>query len=273
MPATVAFSHATSFCGAVWTPIAEQIDGECLIWDQIGHGHASSISHPFDWWDFGADVAKKIGNVDGPLIGVGHSMGGTALVMAELIAPGSFDYLVLIEPILLPPPFEPRDTRVARSAEKRRATFPSLAEARVHLRSKPPFASWDERAFEGYLHDGFRSTGHGTEVTLACRPQDEAEIYRNAFAHGAWARLGEIKVPTLMMAGALSDTHDETFIRELASRFPSAGFEIVAGVGHFLPMERPDLVADRVRRLTALQGPQDSIEDDPHSEENPVNQV
>ena len=157
----------------------------------------------------------------------------------------------MIEPILLPPPFARRDTSVARAAEKRRHAFPSLQEARTHLRSKAPFASWDELAFEGYLRDGFRPVGDGTGVTLSCRPEDEAEIYRTAFAHGAWSRLGEIGVPTLVMAGALSDTHDETFIRELASRFPSAGFEIVAGVGHFLPMERPDLVADRVRRLGA----------------------
>lgn len=259
MFATVAFSHATSFCGAVWDPIVERIGGEHLVWDHIGHGHSQPISRPFDWWDFGADVAKRIAHVDGPLLGVGHSMGGAALVMAELLAPGTFDYLVLIEPILLPPPFAPRDTEVARSAQKRRASFPSLAEARNHLRSKPPFMNWDHRAFEGYVRDGFRPTGRGTEVTLSCRPEDEAEIYRNAFAHGAWSRLGEIMVPTLLMAGALSDTHDEAFIRELVSRFPSAGFEIVAGVGHFLPMERPDLVADRVRRLTALQGPQYSI--------------
>lgn len=270
---TVAFSHATSFCGAVWDPIAEQIDGPHLIWDQIGHGRSAPISRPFDWWDFGADVAKRIADVDGPLIGVGHSMGGAALVMAELMAPGSFDYLVLIEPILLPPPFAPRDTQVARSAERRRANFPSLADARNHLRSKPPFSSWDDRAFEGYLRDGFRPTGNQSEVTLSCRPEDEAEIYRSAFAHGTWSRLGGIRVPTLVMAGALSETHSEAFIRQLVSRFPSAGFEIVAGVGHFLPMEKPHLVADRVRRLAALQAPQDSIEDDPHAEKDPVDQV
>ena len=273
MVATVAFSHATSFCGAVWDPIVGRIGGEHLVWDQLGHGSSPPISGPFDWWDFGADVAKRIANVDGPLLGVGHSMGGAALVMAELLAPGSFDYLVLIEPILLPPPFAPRDTEVARAAERRRATFPSLIEARRHLRSKPPFMSWDEVAFEGYLREGFRPTGDGAEVTLSCPPEAEAEIYRAAFAHGVWSRLGEVTVPTLVIAGALSDTHDQTFIRELASRFPSAGFEIVTGVGHFLPMERPDLVADRVRRLRALQVPQHSIEDDPHAEENPVNQM
>ncbi|MGH8926156.1 MAG: alpha/beta fold hydrolase [Acidimicrobiia bacterium] len=252
MPAAVAYSHATSFCGAVWDPIVEEVGGDHLVWDQLGHGHARGISHPFDWWEFGADVAKTVSGIDGPLIGVGHSMGGTALVMAELLVPGTFDYLVLIEPILLPPPFAPRDNHVALSAEKRRATFSSLAEARDHLRQKPPFMAWDGRAFDGYLRDGFRPTAQGNEVTLSCHPQDEAEIYRMAFAHGAWDRLSEIEVPTLLMAGALSDTHDESLIRRMAARFPSAGIEIVAGIGHFLPMERPDVVAHRVQRLAAL---------------------
>jgi pimeloyl-ACP methyl ester carboxylesterase len=253
MTATVAYSHATSFCGAVWDPIVSRVGGDHLVWDQLGHGRAQPIAHPFDWWSFGADVAKRVSEVNGPLVGVGHSMGGTALVMAELLTPGTFDYLVLIEPILLPPPFVARDSQVARSAEKRRATFPSLAEARNRLRQKQPFMAWDEGAFAGYLRDGFRPTGHGSEVTLACDPQDEAEIYRSAFAHGAWQRLSEVRVPTLVMAGALSDTHNETETRELASQFPSAGIEIVPGVGHYLPMEMPDMVADRVRRLQALQ--------------------
>lgn len=252
MAATFAYSHATSFCGAVWDPIVEQVGGEHLVWDQIGHGQASGLPRPFDWWVFGADVAKTVSEAGGPVIGVGHSMGGTALVMAELLVPGSFDYLVLLEPILLPPPFAPRDNPVAGSAERRRATFSSLSEARDHLRSKPPFATWHQAAFEGYLRDGFRLTGDGTGVTLSCDPNDEAEIYRTAFAHGAWDRLGEVDVPTLVLAGADSDTHDQALIREIAARFPSAGFEIVTGVGHFLPMERPDLVADRVRRLGAL---------------------
>ena len=253
MAATVAYSHATSFCGAVWDPIVSRVGGDHLVWDQLGHGRAQPIGHPFDWWSFGADVAHRVSEVNGTLVGVGHSMGGTSLVMAELLAPGTFDYLVLIEPILLPPPFVARDSQVARSAEKRRATFPSLAEARNHLRQKQPFMAWDEVAFAGYLRDGFRPTGHRSEVTLACDPRDEAEIYRSAFAHGAWERLSEVKAPTLVMSGALSDTHNEAVIRELASRFPSAGIEIVPGVGHFLPMEMPDLVADRVRRLQALQ--------------------
>lgn len=273
MASTVAFSHATSFCGAVWDPVVSAIEGEHLVWDQLGHGHAQPIAHPFDWWSFGADVAKRVSDVNGPLVGVGHSMGGTALVMAELLTPGTFDYLLLIEPILLPPPFVARDSLVARSAEKRRATFPSLEEARNRLRPKQPFLAWDEAAFAGYLRDGFRPTGQGGEVTLACAPRDEAEIYRSAFAHGAWERLGEVKVPTLVMGGALSDTHNEIVIRELASRFPSAGIEIVPGAGHFLPMEKPGLVAERVRRLQALQGSQHSVEDNPHAQENPVNEM
>jgi pimeloyl-ACP methyl ester carboxylesterase len=172
--------------------------------------------------------------------------------MAELLRPGTFDSLVLIEPIILPPPFVAGDNPSAAAARKRRASFGSRAEARARLGQKPPFETWNELAFAGYIRDGLRSTGRGEEVALACDPKDEEEIYRTATAHGAWERLGEVAVPVLVMAGGRSDTHDEALIRAIANRFPSAGIEVVAGAGHFLPMERPELVAERIRRLQVV---------------------
>lgn len=75
------------------------------------------------------------------------------------------------------------------------------------------------------------------------------EFYRGAAAHGAWARLHEVTCPVVLVAGAQSESHAATFMREMQGRFGGARLEVVAGAGHFAPMERPEAVAAVVAGL------------------------
>jgi 3-oxoadipate enol-lactonase len=57
------------------------------------------------------------------------------------------------------------------------------------------------------------------------------------------ARLGEVRVPTLVIAGG----HDQPFMREscraIANAIPGAQFELIEGVAHLPPLEQPDVFA------------------------------
>lgn len=212
-------------------------------WDFPAHGGSYLPDPPFDWWDFAGDVLSVV--EDGPAVGVGHSCGGASLAMAEVLSPGTFAGLVLVEPIVFPPPFgRVEDVGLAERAERRRECFSSPEEAREHLASRETFAHWDARALDGYLRGGF---GEGPDGwCLRCPPWAEAEVYRGAGAHGAWDRLGEVEPPVLLLAGELSESHPSAFLEELAGRFRRAETVVVPGAGHLLPMERPDRVAELV---------------------------
>lgn len=245
---TVYLSHATSFCGAVWDPVRALLaDVESVAWDHPGHGGGPSVELPLEWRCFG-DYVLEVTEPGG--VGVGHSMGAAAITMAQLEDPARFRALVLIEPIVFPGPFG-RESRepVARRAERRKSSFPSREAAAENFRKRQPFDTWVDAAFEGYIRCGLIGEG---EVRLACPPEVEADIYRAWRAHDTWDRLGEVDIPVLVMAGESSDTITPELAREQAARFPRAGLEIVPGTGHFLPMERPDVVADRVRRFVDL---------------------
>jgi pimeloyl-ACP methyl ester carboxylesterase len=246
---SVAFAHATGFCGAVWRPVVEHLpEGlDVRVWDFPCHGSAPRLDHPIDWWSFGEWALDQVAPLDGPLIGVGHSMGGASLVMAELLSPGRFDALVLVEPIIFPPPFERREGGLAEAAQKRKPVFDSRLAARENFASKSPFNAWHPAAFAGYIECGLTDTEEG--VRLSCLPEDEAEIYRAATVHRVWDRLGEIVPPTLIMAGANSDTHQQHFVQSITARMRRAGFEMVPSTGHFLPMEKPDLLARRIEAI------------------------
>lgn len=173
-------------------------------------------------------------------------MGGAALVMAELLSPGCFTALVLVEPILFGPPYLPAtDHPLVTLALRRRAMFESRAEVAASYSSKRPFSSWDPLALQGYIDGGFIDDDGGTR--LACRPSSEAAVFAASTVHAAWERLGEIDAPVTILYGEDTDTYEPGHAEVMAQRFGSAVVQSVPGASHFLPMERPDVVARAVR--------------------------
>jgi pimeloyl-ACP methyl ester carboxylesterase len=250
--------HATGFCKEVWEPVvaAGLVGLDVVALDQRGHGQSEEPPIPFDWWDLGRDVLSVLDHVSVPTaVGVGHSSGGAALVMAEVLRPGTFDALVLVEPIVFPgPPMRHEASPLAAGAERRRSTFPSREAAREAYRGRGPFALWDDRVLDAYVEGGLRDRADGG-VELRCRPAFEAECYRSGTAHGAWARLGEVRCPALVVAGSESDTHRPELLEGQAAALGGAAIVVIDGATHFLPMERPEtiaeIVADAIERVQA----------------------
>jgi len=244
------FAHATGFCGSVWSPVIDELDNvDCVSWDFAGHGSGPSLKTPIEWKTFGEQVLDET-RPGG--IGVGHSMGAAALLMAQLADPRRFAFLVLIEPIVFPGPHARIEEHpLAYASLRRRRTFESREAARANFASKPAFANWSTDVMDGYVSCGLLGDG---PVELACDPEIEAEIYIASNAHDTFERLGEIEIPVLLLAGEDSDTTPPEVTRMQAAQFERAGVEIVSGAGHFLPMENPGLVSERVQRLAEILG-------------------
>ncbi len=246
--------HATGFCKEVAAPVVEELARRlpalrAVALDQRAHGDSSAPPPPYDWWDIGRDVLAVVGGRRG-VVGIGHSSGGAVLLLAELLAPGTFRSMVLVEPIVFPPPYGSfPDNPLSVAARKRVATFADRRAARQRWQGRAPFATWDRRAFDAYLEGGL-AWRDGTLV-LKCAPEAEAAFYVGAMLHEGWERLGEVVPPVLLVAGEHSSTHSEAFLGEMAGRMPSASFVVVPGTSHFVWMERPDLVAAETARFLA----------------------
>jgi pimeloyl-ACP methyl ester carboxylesterase len=238
----VYLAHATSFCGAVWNPVTEAMPGiETVTWDFAGHGAGPAMATPVDWAVFGEQVLDE---TEPGGIGVGHSMGGTALVMAQLEDPERFKALILIEPIIFPGPHSRVEHQLADIAAKRKDRFGSREEALENFATRRAFASWHPDALAGYVDCGLTD-----DFRLACDPAVEADIYRASNDHDTFERMVDVEIPVLIIAGESSEMLGSDLVRAQAGQFHRAGFELVEGAGHFLPMERPDLVAERTLRL------------------------
>ncbi|MFO7549650.1 MAG: alpha/beta hydrolase [Acidimicrobiia bacterium] len=247
---TVYLAHATGFCAGVWRAVVGELraaghGGRVVAWDARNHGASAAASHPLSWWDLAHDIPAIHAAFPpgGRAMGVGHSMGGAALLMAQ-VEYRLFDELVLVEPIVPGPPFLRVDHPLVGLALRRRREFPSKADARLNFAGKPPFSTWDARALDGYVDGGL--VGEAGGVRLACAPEDEAEVFRGANEHAMFERLGEVDVPVGLVVGSDTDTYPVSWAAELADCLPEGSLEVVDGGTHFLPMEQPEILARRV---------------------------
>lgn len=255
--------HATGFHGVVWRPMAKALGGGLRSWSMDFRAHGASVvaegASP-DWSGFRDDVLAVIDGLDlpaGELLGVGHSMGGAALVLAEQARPGTFAGLYLFEPIVPPPgamdfgtpaPGELPPNPLAEGALRRRATFPSAAEALANFAGKPPLDQLRADALHAYVAHGFVPDDDPDappgSVRLACRPEDESRTYRGAPEHAGFAGLGAVRCPAVVAVG--DELGPGRFGPAVAEALPNGRLETFTQLGHFGPLEAPDRVAASV---------------------------
>ncbi len=250
--------HATGFHGAVWEPLAAALGDGFERWAIDFRAHGRSMvpdGQPLGWTEFGADVLAVVDALavpPGELLGVGHSMGGAALLMAEQARPGTFAGLWLFEPIAPPvgalPSIENGNT-MADGAARRRPSFPSHAEAIANFASKPPLNALRADALHAYVRHGFVA-GEDGAVHLACRPEDEAQIYRGGGAHHAFDRLGAVTCPVVVACGR-DEPGPALFAPAIADALPAGRLERIDPLGHFGPLEAPEICAAAVRSFAA----------------------
>ena len=220
-------AHGTGFCKELWRPVASSLRDQgvaasALAWDTRGHGRAPALDIPASWWTFGTDLVglvdqmERTGRLPESVVGVGHSMGGTVLVLAELLRPGTFTGLVLIEPVLLPPPFERNPYGpLAQGAIRRRPVFDSREELVETYLDKPLFQRWHPEVFEAYIDHGFREVPKG--VALRCPREVEADLFSSG------AESGGVRPPRRAVTPGPPDHHRRVRPAGTVSRNPAGG--------------------------------------------------
>lgn len=246
--------HAAGMHGRVWEPLVEQLQSafSCVAPDLRGHGDSGiSAGEDFDWRGFARDVLAVVDSLglEDP-VGVGHSCGATALLLAEEARPGTFAALYCFEPVIVPadPPLgRDPDSWLAGVARGRRASFASHGEAMGHYAEREPLASLDDRALRAYVEHGLGERGDGT-VCLKCRPEHEAAVYEMATAHDCFGRLDRVRCPVHVSRGCRSDAFDDRRLEAVARRLRAVSSEELTGLGHLGPLEDPRAVADSITR-------------------------
>jgi len=266
--------HANGFCAALWADVALGLRARfrVIAVDARGHGDSSKpeAAAAYAWTEFGGDLAAlaaALAPEAGPVaLGVGHSFGGTTLLLAAVERPELFARLLLVDPVVLPiprpgsgPPRAGVANPMADAARKRRTVFPDRASARERWSGRDTFARWTPRAFELYLAEGLADRADGS-VELKCRGEVEATVFEGGLGVDAFALARRLRAPARVLWARRGDfprAHFEAWVREM----PAGELRDVES-GHFVPMEDPQAVVREALELSApsleLSAPSDT---------------
>jgi pimeloyl-ACP methyl ester carboxylesterase len=212
----------------------------CITFDARGFGDTTYESEP--GWSPVEDAVRVLDAVGSQqAVVVGSSSGGYAAVDLALAHPDRVCGLVLIAPAVRGAPYpEPteRETALEEGAERAQEAGdidlanaleaqlwldgPRSREGRVGGRARELFLEMNERALQ------------------AADPGPPAD--RDA----AWPRLGEIRVPTLVLVGDLDVSDLRAIGKLLAAELPHATFAELPDVAHLPQLENPTELADAI---------------------------
>jgi pimeloyl-ACP methyl ester carboxylesterase len=244
------FSHATGFHAHCYLPLALALADEfaCSGVDYRGHGDSTEPvgwdGEYLDWRGCGDDAIAAaetiVGGSGRTIVGVGHSMGGAALLIAAARRTELFDRLVLFEPIVPPPRAarsDPETFPMVIGARRRRRWFESFDTAYENYASKLPMSTFDPEVLRLYVDHGLRPmhNDEGGGVELCCSPEFEAATFAGAMTNGVWDLLADVRCPVLVVTGAVEPEQPSAYAAALTEHLRHGTHLELPHMTHFGP--------------------------------------
>lgn len=239
----VVLAHCWMGSRDTWAPVARRLLAEgCRVvrWDQRGHGRsvAGEKGHSIEGLaDDLATVVERLALRDAVL--VGHSMGGMTIQAFATHHHEAFHAATRGVVLVATAGHGLRNALNSRS--------PDLIKA-----------AYVERLFErpgvgrALVRSTFGRTAHphhleATRAHLLATPGHvRAELATSMFAMDLREGNARIDVPTTILVGSRDTLTPVAAARSLARTIPGSDLRVLPGLGHMLPYEAPDLVAEAV---------------------------
>ena len=198
-------------------------------WDQPGYGHSASVE-PYDLEQISASLARLIGALeDGPVVLVGHSMGGFIAQETCVRYPALVKGLALC---FTSAAFGSSDGEFARKfiASRIRPLDEGKTMAEIAAGLMP-------------MMRGSRSDPAGLARAERIMSEVSAETYRKAVAllstFDRRESLPHIAVPTLLIAGGDDRVAPAAVMQRMAQKIPGSRWVLLEGCGHLGQMDQP----------------------------------
>jgi len=256
------FLHANGYPPECYKPLFELLKNQHHVfgmklrplWDD------SKVEEIHDWHPLSDDLLQFLttGGLT-PAIGVGHSIGGIVTLRAALHDQSKFRALILLDPVLFVPSFLVM-WNLARAlglgnkvhpkisgALKRRRVFDNLELVFRGYRSREVFKYMSDENLRAYI-EGIAKPKADGGFELAYSPEWESHIYLTGLRDfDLWRELPKLKVPTLIIRGAETDTFLENAENLVKKKNPRIQIKTLEKSTHILPLEYPQKVYNIIR--------------------------
>jgi 3-oxoadipate enol-lactonase len=228
---TVVLSHALGCDLSMWDGLATLLSSDCLViaYDHRGHGSSDASKGPYTMAELADDAARLLRELDtGPVVWVGLSMGGMAGQELALRHPSLVRALVLAN-------------TTSGYPDAARAVW----EQRIATVNGQGIEAIADAVMARYFHDGFRAQKAGTVARYRRRlvSTDTVGYVGCCSAVGnvdTTARLGQIAVPALVIAGELDQGTPVAMAETLARGIPNASLTVLKEASHLSAVEQPE---------------------------------
>ena len=241
----VAFSHGLFMDHEMFAPQVEALKGawRCITWDERGHaGTASDTLAPFTYYDSANDLAALLAQLGVKrAVLAGMSQGGFLSLRCALTYPEIVRALILI------------DTQAGQEDPAALEGHMALADAWAANGLTDEMATIIEGIILG---DGWSGAPAWKAKWKAISPANMMGCMQTlAGRDDVTARLGDIKVPALVLHGDKDAAIELALAEGLADRLPNAELVVVPGGGHAANLTHPAVAnAAIVRFLDGLAG-------------------
>ena len=262
---TLLLAHATGFHARCWDETIRRLGDRHHVIAVDLRGHGRTEKAPIESWRcFGEDLAGLIDVLDlESILGVGHSMGGHAMVDAAALRPEAFRGLLLFDPVIFAPERYQRGDAGRFDAlsggvhpiARRRNRFESPQAMVTRFADRPPYAHFQPAVLEDYcefglLPDDDAEPGEGRYV-LACPPDVEASVYMSSATNrGIYESARALEIPVLIVRVKAPRGERELLDFSFSPTWPGLvkafrrGREIhLSEASHFMPYEDPEKMA------------------------------
>ncbi|MBM3179847.1 MAG: alpha/beta hydrolase [Chloroflexi bacterium] len=262
------FLHANGYPPACYRPLLARLARSSHVTAMLQRPLWEDSRHEdiHDWTSFSDDLLRFLDENESraPTTVLGHSMGGTAALRAALRQPQKFQRLILLDPVLLPPSFialwnialtfkfaHRLHPHIA-SALNRRREFDDLELLFERYRDRPTFKYMDDNALRAYIQGITRPKENGG-YELIYSPEWESRVYYASIWRDMdlWRALPKLKIPTLIIRGAETDTFWESTARKATRLNPSICVKTIESATHLVPLEQPQEVFEIAQKFSS----------------------
>jgi pimeloyl-ACP methyl ester carboxylesterase len=214
-------------------PLAERV--RVIMYDLRGLGQSTTPPPPYTLSSLVADLH---GLVEGLALErftiVGHSLGGAVAFGYGIEHPNRPSGLVCVSAPSVTA-VEQKPTLVAMAETAQREGMQAVSE--LHARNGLPEGFAEAQPEDTALYKSILSSGDPVAYSELCGVIERLDIE---------AELGRIQVPVLLIEGELDRVVSAERVRATAALIPGSEYVELAGCGHIVPLERPDVLIERI---------------------------